>query len=163
MLNCFRCPEFRVTRASLRGALRLSLLLLFAGFTSLSAQAGVLLVQHTSKDAGITSSSSLVFPTNNTAGNWIGVAIRAGHSGQTLTVTDTRGNTYRQALQSNETLDTPNGETLAIYYAENIAGGANTVTVSESITNNTLRFAILEYSGVASMDSRPTGMEISTP
>ena len=110
-------------------------------------------VQHASKDAGITASSSLAFPANNTAGNWIGVVIRAGHQGQVFTITDARGNTYHQAVQFNQTLDAPNGETLAIYYAENIAGGANTVTVSESIANNTLRFAILEYSGVATSNS----------
>jgi hypothetical protein len=153
MLNGFRCAGFQVTRASFCGVLRLSLLLLFAGFTSLSARAGVLLLQHASKDAGVTSSSSLAFPSNNTTGNWIGVVIRAGHSGQILTVNDTRGNIYKQALQSNETLDTPNGETFAIYYAENIAAGANTVTVTESLTNNTLRFAILEYSGIATTNS----------
>lgn len=111
------------------------------------------LVQHISKDAGITSSSSLTFPASNTAGNWIGVVIRAGKAGQVLTVSDSRGNTYRQAVQFNQTLDAPNGETLAIYYAENIAAGANTVTISESVTNNTLRFAILEYSGVATANS----------
>jgi hypothetical protein len=110
-------------------------------------------VQHISKDAGITSSSSLAFPVNNTAGNWIGVVIRAGKAGQVLTLSDTRGNTYHQAVQFNQTLDAPNGETLAIYYAENIAAGANTVTISESISNNTLRFAILEYSGVAASNS----------
>jgi hypothetical protein len=153
MLNGFRCADFRLTRAFFCGALRLSLLLLFAAFTSLSVHAGVLLVQHAGKDAGVTSSSSLAFPANNTAGNWIGVVIRAGHSGQTLTVSDTRGNIYKQALQSNETLDTPNGETFAIYYAENTTAGANTVTVTESLTNNTLRFAILEYSGVATSNS----------
>jgi hypothetical protein len=85
--------------------------------------AAVNLVQHASKDAGTTSSASLAFPANNTAGNWIGVVIRAGHSGQVLTVGDARGNTYKQAVQFNQTLDAPNGETLAIYYAENIAGG----------------------------------------
>ena len=123
-------------------------------FTVTTIAANIALVQHTSKDAGVvTSSSSLAFPSNNTAGNWIGVLIRTGHSGQTLTVNDTRGNTYKQAMQSNETLDTPNGETFAMYYAENIAAGANTVTVTESITNNTLRFGILEYSGVATSSS----------
>jgi hypothetical protein len=113
----------------------------------------ITLVQHISKDAGITSSSSLTFPASNTAGNWIGVVIRAGKAGQVLSVSDTGGNTYRQAVQFNQTLDAPNGETLAIYYAENIAAGANTVTVSESVANNTLRFAILEYSGVATANS----------
>jgi hypothetical protein len=52
----------------------------------------------------------------------------------------------------NETLDTPNGDTLAVFYAENIAGGANTITVSDTISA-TLRFAILEYSGVARSNS----------
>jgi len=66
---------------------------------------GVTLVQHTSKDAGSSSSASLAFPANNTAGNWIGVVIRAGHSSQVLTVSDTRGNTYKQAVQFNQTLE----------------------------------------------------------
>jgi len=90
---------------------------------------------------------------SNTFGNWIGVVIRSGHSGQVFSVSDTLGNTYRQAVLFNQTLDTPNGDTFAIFYAENIAGGTNTVTVSDSIPNNTLRFAILEYSGVATANS----------
>src|SRR5260370_10403573 len=120
---------------------------------ALPAAASPALVQHASKDAGTTLSSSLAFPLNNTAGNWVGVIIRAGHSGQVFAVSDSRGNTYRQALRFNQTLDMPNGETAAIYYAENIVGGTNTVTVSESISNNTLRFAILEYSGLEASNS----------
>ena len=69
-----------------------------------------------------------------------------GPAGQVFTVSDTRGNTYRRALQINQTLDTT---TVALYYAENIAGGANTVTVSDTVNGGTLRFAILEYAGVA--------------
>src|SRR3989475_3114202 len=122
-------------------------------FTVPAAPTLIKLVQHTSKDAGTTSSSSLAFPVSNTFGNWIGVVIRAGHSGQIFTVRDTLGNTYRQAVLFNQTLDTPNGDTFAIFYAENIAGGTNSVTVSDSISNNTLRFAILEYSGVAAANS----------
>ncbi len=131
-------------------------ILVAIGWLSLAApqaMGGVTLVQHTSKDAGSSSSASLAFPANNTAGHWIGVVIRAGHSSQVLTVSDTRGNTYKQAVQFNQTLDVPNGETLAIYYAENISGGSNTITVSESLANNTLRFAILEYSGLAISNS----------
>jgi hypothetical protein len=93
---------------------------------------------------------------NNTAGNWIGVVVRAGHSGQVFSVSDSRGNTYRQAVLFNQTMDAPIGDTFAIYYAENIAGGSNTVTVSESISGNTLRFAIFEYSGVATSGSLDT-------
>ena len=110
----------------------------------------ITLVQRASKDAGTTSSSTLAFSSVNTVGNWIAVAIRSWPAGQSSTVSDTRGNVYRSAVQLNETVD---GMTLAIYYAENIAGGANTVTVSNSIPGGTLRFAILRYSGVARTNS----------
>jgi hypothetical protein len=120
---------------------------------ALPAAGSPALVQHASKDAGTAISSSLAFPSSNVAGNWIGVVIRAGHSAQSFTISDTRGNSYRQAVLFNQTRDTPNGDTLGIFYAENIAGGANTVTVSTSISNNTLRFSILEYSGLATSSS----------
>jgi glucose/arabinose dehydrogenase len=110
----------------------------------------IALVQHTAKDAGTVTSSSLAFAASNTAGNWIAVAIRAWKAGPTLTVTDTRGNTYRMAMRFNETVD---GMTLAVFYAENVAGGSNTVTVSGIQSSGTLRFAILEYSGVATAAS----------
>src|SRR5712664_1843013 len=120
-----------------------------------NAQGGIALIQHRSKDAGTTTSASLAFNSNNTAGNWIGICIRAGRSGQLFSVTDSRGNTYRPAVQFNVTVDTPNGDTLGIFYAENVAGGANTVTVSDTVSG-TLRFAILEYSGVALANSLET-------
>ena len=109
----------------------------------------ITLIQHTSKDAGTTSSSTLTFASNNTASNWIAVSIRAGAANETFTVTDTNGNTYRKAIQFNVTVS---GGTIGIFYAENIAGGANTVTVSDTAVA-TLRFAILEYSGVATSGS----------
>jgi hypothetical protein len=107
--------------------------------------AAPVLVQHTSRDAGTTTSATLAFASNTTAGNFIAVVIRSSQTGQVYTVTDSRGNVYKKAVQLNETVDTTS---VAIYYAENIAGGANAVTVSNSVTG-TLRFAILEYSGVA--------------
>jgi hypothetical protein len=112
--------------------------------------AAITLVQHVGKDAGATTSSTLAFASTNTAGNWLAVAIRAGRPGQVFTVTDTRGNTYRRALQYDETLD---AVTLGLYYAENIASGPNTVTVTDTLTGGTLRFAIFEYSGVATSNS----------
>ena len=115
-------------------------------------EAGVALVQHVSKDAGTTTSSSLSFVSNNTQGNWLAVCIRAGQSGEAFSVSDSLGNVYRRAAQLDVTVDTPNGDTLAVFYAENVKGGPNTITVSESILA-TLRFAILEYSGVATANS----------
>src|SRR5215470_7314784 len=61
-----------------------------------AAQTAITLVQHTSKDAGTTTSTSLAFPAANTAGNWLAVAIRAGSPNEVFTVTDSRGNTYRK-------------------------------------------------------------------
>ena len=108
----------------------------------------ITLVQHASLDSsGI--SATLAFNSNNSAGNWIGVAIRAGALNEVFTVTDSNGNPYHKAIQFNET---GNGNTMGIFYAENIAAGANTITVSDT-TSATLRFAILEYSGVATSNS----------
>ncbi|HEY6391662.1 MAG TPA: IPT/TIG domain-containing protein, partial [Bryobacteraceae bacterium] len=124
-------------------------------FSVTTSSGNISLVQHISKDAGVTTSSSLAFGSPNAAGNWIAVCIRGGNSSsQIFTVSDSSGNTYRQAIQFGQTTA---GETLGIFYAENIAGGANTITVSETISG-ALRFAILEYSGVAlsnSLDAVP--------
>ncbi len=103
----------------------------------------ITLTQHASL-AGGGGSATLAFPANNVAGNFIAVATRAFFPNQTFTVSDTRGNVYRRALTvNNNTVDT-----LAIYYAENVAAGANTVTVAVS-TSASVRLAILEYAGVA--------------
>ena len=122
--------------------------------------AAITLVQHASKDAGTTASTTLAFPSDNALHNWIGVAIRAGsHTGHVLSVTDTRGNHYLKAIQRDETLDSV---TLALFYAENVGAGPNTVTVSDSTAAGTLRFAVLEYSGVAlsgSLDGLPAMAE----
>ena len=117
--------------------------------TNLSAGGPISLVQHTSKDAGTTTSSTLAFASANTAGNFIAVVIRAGKTGQVFTVTDSRGNSYHKAIQFNETIDST---TLGIFYAESIASGTNTITVSDTISG-TLRFGILEYSGIATANS----------
>src|SRR6266404_4520728 len=108
------------------------------------------LVQHTSRDAGTTNTSTLAFVSPNTAGNWIAVAIRAGSSSsQVFAVSDSNANTYRRAFQLGITAS---AFSLAIFYAENIKGGANTITVSDTVAGP-FRFAILEYSGVATSNS----------
>ena len=124
-----------------------------ASYTISAAITPIRLVQDASQDAGPTTSSSLAFTSNNTAGNWIAVCIRAGaSSSQIFTVSDSQGNTYLQAVQLGVTGDTPNGNSLAIYYAQNINRGANTVTVSDTVSGS-LRLAIFEYSGVATSNS----------
>lgn len=122
------------------------LLLIFALFATIPAKAAISIVQHTSKDAGSVTSSTLAFGSNNTAGNFIAVCIRIGTEPSiTITVSDSNSNTYASALQFN---DTTGINTVAIVYAANIAGGANTITVSYAGGSATLRFSIAEYSGV---------------
>jgi hypothetical protein len=120
--------------------------------TPSSAGAGIALVQQAGGNVafgGNAMTGSLAFASNNTAGNFIAVVIRSGLASETFTVSDSSGNAYNLALMENQTTD---DDTLAIYYAMNIGTGANTVTVTQ--TNlTTLRFAILEYSGVATSGS----------
>ena len=134
----------------LGAAISVALLLVLATSAQAQGGAGVALVQDTSvSNIGPVTSQALAFNSNNTAGNWIGVMIRAGAQGEMFTVTDSNGNTYHQAIQTSQTGD---GDTVAIYYAENIGGGANTIQVSDT-DSATLRFAILEYSGVVTSGS----------
>jgi len=127
----------------------LVLILLVGGFGQAQA-AGITLVQHIGKDAGTTTTSTLAFPSANTAGNFIAVVIRGGLSNsQVFTVKDSNSNAYKQAVQLGSS---GSAVTSAIYYAENIAGGANTVTVTMTVSGP-WRVAILEYSGVALSNS----------
>jgi hypothetical protein len=129
-------------------SLILPLCLLFA--IAPKSYAAISLVQHTFKNAtGTITTSTLPFAVGNSAGNFIAVCVRAGAAGEAFTVTDTIGNTYQQAVRIDET---GSGNTLAIYYAQNIAAGANTVRVTDTIAA-TLRFVILEYSGVATSNA----------
>jgi hypothetical protein len=129
----------------------------YSGTASTVTSVSVTLIQHSGKDAGTTTSSTLAFPANTSAGNLIAVAIRAGKTGQTFTVSDTAGDVYNRAVQLSLTNDST---TLAIYYAQNINGGATTVSVSDSVNGGTLRFSIFEYAGLAqinSLDGTATG------
>lgn len=119
------------------------------GFTVLSGSVPVVLVQHASLNGGTNSKAVLAFGGNNTFGNWIGVCVRASGTNQILSVSDTNGNLYRQAVSVNET---GGGNTLAVFYAENIASGPNTVTVSDTVASS-LEMVILEYSGLALYNS----------
>jgi hypothetical protein len=121
-------------------------------FTVTTTSAPVTLTQQRTIETG-GSSGSLAFASANTAGRFIAVAVRAFYTNQTISVTDSRGNVYRQALKFNNVAEGAEyDDTVALFYAENIAGGANTVTVSLSRAAS-LRFAILEYSGLATSNA----------
>src|SRR5205807_860937 len=102
-------------------------------------------VQSASVDAGVAVATSLAFTTNTTAGNLIVVAIRVGPpTTTTVAVKDSNGNSYTLARSQVQTTDR---HQTWVYYANNIAAGPTTVTVTLS-TTATLRVAIHEYSGL---------------
>lgn len=99
----------------------------------------------TTYKSGATTTLSNDFESANIAGNFIVVGAYFGGNGQTLTVSDTRGNTYQLAATVSQTSD---NHQIWIYYAENIGGGANTVTGSVPVSTTDADFFIAEYSGI---------------
>lgn len=101
-------------------------------------------VQGNGTDAGSVTSAGLVFTANVTAGSLLIVAVRQ-LDGQTVTVTDNlNAGNYTQANHIVLTADTAG---TYVFYKENAAAGATTVTVTMSGTSR-LRFAIDEFSGL---------------
>src|SRR5437867_5522358 len=140
-------PAFRVRVALFFALLLFSLL---AGGFGQAQAAGITLVQHIGKDAGTTITSTLAFASPNTAGNFIAVVIRGGLSNsQVFTVSDSNTNTYKKAVQIGSS---GSAVTSAVFYAENIRAGTNTITVTMTVSGP-LRLAVLEYSGVAASNS----------
>jgi len=86
------------------------------------------------------------FLSGNTAGNLIVVLVRMSSTSQTVTITDSAGNSYVDAVSQAQTSD---GHQVHILYAKNIKAGANTVTATFSATNNHPWLAIYEYSGLS--------------
>jgi hypothetical protein len=117
-------------------------------FTVTTTPVNISLVQHVDVDAVSTASTSKAFAAANAAGDFIALAVRAGIPNQTFTISDTRGNVYRQAARFNNNTD----NTVALYYAENVSSGANTVTITMPAAA-TLRFSLFEYRGIAASNS----------
>jgi hypothetical protein len=90
-------------------------------------------------------SVSAQFPSANAAGNLIIAFVRMSSIWQTVTVTDTAGNTYTEAVSQVQTVD---DHQVHIFYTKNIAGGANAVTARFSAPNNHPWIAVYEYSGL---------------
>jgi hypothetical protein len=90
---------------------------------------------------------TLAYASNNTAGNLLILAARLSSTGQTLAITDSQSNTWTQAATQVQTTD---GHTAYLWYAANCAGGANTVTITQSGSGtNSNNYVIAEYSGAA--------------
>lgn len=111
---------------------------------------------------GSVASLAKAFPASNLAGNTIVVVCGCGN-GTAMTVADSLGNTYTQAVTA------PNSTTfeVAIFYAVNIIGGANTVTVTNAGTAASMAMEIYEVNGVlnqvvAQPDSSSSGTGTGT-
>ena len=107
---------------------------------------GIALVQSSAARGSGVASISVPFASANTAGNLIIAAVRMSTTSQTVTVTDSAGNTYTDAVAQSQTTD---GHQVHVFYAMNVAGGANTVTATFSSTNNRPWLAVYEYSGLS--------------
>ena len=104
------------------------------------------------------------FGSNNIAGNSIVVCVGLGEvengSTITLSVTDSNSNTYSEAVNASQSTTLES----AIFYATNIASGANTITVTiagASSTNTAIAVQIYEVFGLISvagaLDQTSTG------
>lgn len=92
--------------------------------------------------SGAVASQTCAFASNNGAGNSIVVVCGVGN-GTAATITDSANNTYTKAVNGN------NSSTFAaqIFYATNINGGANTVTVTPSASVS-VAVEVYEVSGL---------------
>lgn len=106
---------------------------------------------------GVASSTSLTagFTSANGAGNWIGVGVRVGSTGRTISVTDSAGNSYASVISRDNSTDVHAG---AIFHAMNVAGATNTVTMTITGTAVRLGMTIHEYSGLATASA----LDVST-
>ena len=107
---------------------------------------GIALVQSKAVGASAVGSVSVPFPSSNTAGNLIIAFVRMSTTSQTVTVTDSAGNAYIDAVAQAQSTD---GHQVHIFYARNVKAGANTVIATFSSTNNHPWLAIYEYKGLS--------------
>jgi phosphatidylinositol-3-phosphatase len=119
-----------------------------SGSGSSGSGSSIAYVQGTSTwNDGYLSSLRASFPANTTAGDLIVVAVSWDTSGGAQPkVSDSQGNSYSVATNGN---NTTLQQGLAIFYASNVKGGADTVTLTPSVSASYLRLNILEYGGVA--------------
>jgi hypothetical protein len=108
---------------------------------------GIHFVQDAITNPFSTTANYVTFSQSQTAGNLNIVVVGwADNTSKISSVTDSRGNTY--TLAAGPTTTTTPGLTQAIYYAKNISGGTNTVTVKFNATANSSELRVFEYAGL---------------
>jgi hypothetical protein len=96
------------------------------------------------------SSMSVAFPANNTQGNFLIVTGTAARPANTLSLSDTAGNTYLPAI--GPMIDPAQDVTVYVWYVPDCKGSPNTVTITPS-TASALEIHVSEWSGVAKISS----------
>jgi hypothetical protein len=95
--------------------------------------------------SGPTSSLSLSFPSSTVAGDVILVAFDYDANAMASSVTDSQGNAFTAVGNQ---LTSPGGTRSRVYYAKNIKGGTDTVTVHLSANSGWIELYLTEYTGV---------------
>jgi hypothetical protein len=94
---------------------------------------------------GTPTTLSLAFPSSTRAGDLLLVAFDYDSSVTPASVTDSQGAVFTAVGNQ---LSTPGGALSRVYYAKNIKGGADTVTVTLSASSSYLELYLSEYSGI---------------
>lgn len=103
-------------------------------------------VQATANAASTSATSfSVSFPSNTVSGDLILVGFDLDTGVTPSSVTDSQGNVFTQVGSQ---LTSPASIASQVYYAKNIKGGADTVTVNLSLTSSLIEVYLAEYSGV---------------
>jgi hypothetical protein len=94
---------------------------------------------------GVTS-ITIPFSANTRAGSLIVLGFDANSGAVVSSVVDTQGNTY---VEAGTPQTTPGGFTIQVWYAQNIVGGADSVTVTYTTAPAELELYPTEYSGLS--------------
>ena len=94
---------------------------------------------------GTPTTLSLAFPSNTQAGDLVLVAFDFVSNVTPSSVTDSQGNVFTEVGNQ---LCSPGNALSRVYYAKNIKGGADTVTVTLSGSSSYLEVYLSEYSGI---------------
>jgi hypothetical protein len=123
---------------------RLALLPVGLFLVSASAFAQTFVQATAGAAAGAASSFALPFPSNTKAGDLILIGFDFGSNAAFSSIMDSQGNVFTEVgIQ----LTSPGGSNSRLYYANNIKGGADTVTINLS-SSSYLEVYLTEYSGV---------------
>jgi len=134
-------------KQSSKGLIRIALLVLSLSWScQASSISSIQTIAATT--TGTASTLALSFPKNTTAGNLILVAFDFDTNATPSTVTDSQGNVFTQVGSQ---LTSPGGARSRVYFAQNIKGGPDTITVTLSANSAWIELYVSEYSGASSV------------